>query len=81
MRAYLIIDNGKLAQCKPYKERYYVTTDPANALARVEAALAGSQLRMMNVREEQDLLDLAIGMMVFVSAGDVDIRLMPIEIV
>lgn len=81
MRAYLIIDKGKLAQYKPYKDQYHVTTDPVKALARVEVALAGSQLTMMNVRDEQQLIDLPIGMMVMVSAGDFNVSLIPIEIV
>lgn len=80
MRAYLIINNGKAAQYSPYKERYYVTTNPIDALARVETALAGSQLTMMNIRDEQQLIDLSIGMMISVSGGDYDVRLMPIEV-
>jgi hypothetical protein len=80
MRAYLIIDNGKSAQCNPYKEQYHVTTNPSNALARVDKSLAGSQLTMMSIRDEQQLIDLPIGMRVSVSGGDFDIHLMPIEI-
>jgi hypothetical protein len=57
-----------------------VTTNPSNALARVDKSLAGSQLTMMSIRDEQQLIDLPIGMRVSVSGGDFDIHLMPIEI-
>jgi hypothetical protein len=80
MRAYLIIDNGKSAQYKPYKDRYHVVTDPSKAIAKVESFLARSQLTMMNIRNEQQLLDLPIGMLVSVSGGDFDVNIMPIDV-
>lgn len=77
MRAYLIMDNGKLAQTKPFVERYQVVIDPVKAINLVKDILGGTGYLMKN---EQHLINENIGMLTMVSSGDIEVSIMPIEV-